>query len=140
MIRSIVNMKNRRNTSQRFEVLQAAKQLYHPSADEVYNELKAKNKNIGRATVFRNMNLLAGEGVFLKVCFQGEPIRFDTNPRQHDHFVCRLCGKIVDLDSQTDCVDYESCYSEQGVFIEKKFVTYYGLCSSCHTQNLKENG
>ena len=90
-------MKSRRNTSQRAIVLSVAKQMYHPSAEEVYAEVKKTESGVGRATVFRNLNLLAEEGEFMKVCFQGEPTRFDTNAKSHDHFVCKRCGKITGI-------------------------------------------
>lgn len=133
MIRSIVKMKSRRNTSQRAIVLSVAKKMYHPSAEEVYAEVKKTESGVGRATVFRNLNLLAEDGEFMKVCFQGEPTRFDTNAKSHDHFMCKRCGRIIDLDRAefpSDNAEFEKL-SEKGLLAENKSVTYYGLCDEC---------
>lgn len=126
-------MINHRNTSQRALIYEVAQSLYHPSAEEVYSAVKTKNKGIGRATVFRNLNFLSDEGKFTKVCFQGEPTRFDTNVIPHDHFVCKRCGAIVDFppasnETKSDDVRFSE---SNGLLIETKSVTYYGLCEKC---------
>lgn len=131
-------MKSRRNTSQRAIVLNVAKKMYHPSAEEVYAEVKKTESGVGRATVFRNLNLLADDGEFMKVCFQGEPTRLDTNAKSHDHFVCKRCGKIIDLPrEETEGGDAEEeKLSKEGLFVENKSVTYYGLCKDCRADKL----
>ena len=131
-------MKSKRNTSQRAIVLSVAKQMYHPSAEEVYAEVKKTESGVGRATVFRNLNLLAEEGEFMKVCFQGEPTRFDTNAKSHDHFVCKRCGKITDLPREefpSDDGDFKKL-EEKGLYAESKSVTYYGVCGKCRAAKL----
>ena len=56
-------MTNSRNTIQRQLVLSAVRQLQnHPTADEVYQEVQKNCPTISRATVYRNLKLLAEEG------------------------------------------------------------------------------
>ena len=131
-------MKSRRNTSQRAMVAEIAKRLYHPSAEEVYAEVKKCEKGVGRATVFRNLNLLADDGVFMKVCFRGEPARFDTNPAKHDHFLCNVCKVITDLPplSQTDNDAEKDELIRRGFKVESKSVAYYGVCDKCNRLRL----
>ena len=53
----------RRNTRQRKLVLDAVRQSYnHPTADEIYNAVRAQDDKISRGTVYRNLNLLADAG------------------------------------------------------------------------------
>ena len=55
-------MTNSRNTIQRQLVLSAVRQLQnHPTADEVYQEVQKNCPTISRATVYRNLKLLAEE-------------------------------------------------------------------------------
>ncbi len=126
-------MKARRNTTQRAIVAEVAKTLYHPSAEEVYEEVKKRDKGVGRATVFRNLNLLAEEGSFFKVFLNGEPVRYDTNPVRHDHFLCTVCGEITDLPPETFSETDEETeeLSRQGYKVESKSVAYYGVCRKC---------
>lgn len=114
-------------------VAEIAKSLYHPSAEEVYAEVKQREKGVGRATVFRNLNLLADDGVFMKVCFHGEPARFDTNPAKHDHFLCNACKAITDLPPlpQADNDAEKDELIRRGFKVESKSVAYYGICDKC---------
>ena len=53
-------MTNSRNTIQRQLVLSAVRQLQnHPTADEVYQKVQKSCPTISRATVYRNLKLLA---------------------------------------------------------------------------------
>lgn len=58
----------RRNTKQRKLVLDAVRQSYnHPTADEIYNAVRAQDDKISRGTVYRNLNLLADAGEILSI-------------------------------------------------------------------------
>ena len=59
----------RRSTKQREIVYDALMQLYHPTAEEVYEYLRGAYPTIGRATVFRNLAVLAEEGRIVKLFF-----------------------------------------------------------------------
>ena len=67
----------RRNTRQRKLVLDAVRQSYnHPTADEIYNVVRAQDDKISRGTVYRNLNLLADAGEILSIKTPGGS-RFD---------------------------------------------------------------
>ena len=58
----------RRNTKQRKLVLDAVRQSYnHPTADEIYNAVRAQDDKNSRGTVYRNLNLLADAGEILSI-------------------------------------------------------------------------
>ena len=58
----------RRNTRQRKLVFDAVRQSYnHPTADEIYNVVRAQDDKISRGTVYRNLNLLADAGEILSI-------------------------------------------------------------------------
>ena len=50
---------NKRNTIQRSLVLETVQELRcHATADEIFNTIVKKYPNVGRGTVYRNLNLL----------------------------------------------------------------------------------
>ena len=52
-----------RNTRQRKIVLEAVQEHHdHPSADQIYLEIRTKDPRISRGTVYRNLNILSEEG------------------------------------------------------------------------------
>ena len=101
--------------------------MYHPSADEVYRNLKEHLPGIGRTTVFRNLAILVESGRLKKVEIPNGPVRYDADTSGHSHFVCRVCGKIADVPFVPDVEIPEIA----GGRVESCAVTYYGLCSDC---------
>ena len=87
---------DRRNTRQRQLVLEAVHRLRHPDAEEVYSEVAREHPHVSKATVYRNLNLLAQQGDIRKVETAEGAARFDGCTETHYHFRCRLCGKIED--------------------------------------------
>ena len=65
----------RRQTRQRQLVLNAVHTLKHPTADEVYAAVADAQPPVGRATVYRNLNLLAEQGEIRRI-ETGEADRF----------------------------------------------------------------
>ena len=60
-------MKNR-NTMQRRLVLETVQQLQtHPNAESIYQAVAAKHPQISKATVYRNLKLLAQQGAILHI-------------------------------------------------------------------------
>lgn len=96
----------RRNTRQRKLVLDAVRQSYnHPTADEIYNVVRAQDDKISRGTVYRNLNLLADAGEILSIKTPGGS-RFDRTIEPHAHIICTSCSRVIDVplpfDAQLD--------------------------------------
>ena len=81
----------RRNTKQRKLVLDAVRQSYnHPTADEIYNVVRAQDDKISRGTVYRNLNLLADAGEILSLKTPGgSRMRISSAPRAVASSTCR---------------------------------------------------
>ena len=90
-------MTSTRQTTQRikiFEHLQNVKT--HPTAEMVYKAIRKDLPAISLATVYRNLHLLADEGKILRLKIKNE-YHFDGDICNHQHCVCRKCGKITDV-------------------------------------------
>ena len=72
----------------------------HPTAEMVYQWLLPDNPNLSRGTVYRNLKLLAEDGLLMRMHFPVE--RYDACTRQHPHFCCRVCGAVSDLELKYD--------------------------------------
>lgn len=90
-------MKQTRNTPQRSLILGLMENNYnHPTADEVYELARKQEPHISRATVYRNLNLLAEMGEIRRLSMPDGPDHFDCRMTNHYHFLCRSCKKVVD--------------------------------------------
>lgn len=102
----------------------------HPTAEMVYHWLKPENPNLSLGTVYRNLNLLADEGVITRMPFPVE--RYDAETRPHPHFQCNACGAVYDLEglpyNSTLDVDAAGC---SGHHVERHEIVFTGSCKNC---------
>ena len=110
----------------------------HPSADTVYENLRVVFPNISLGTVYRNLSLLADIGEITKVTVSNGPHRYDARKSPHNHFICRNCHSVIDLDIEEDsALDQKAALVFPGK-IEGHITNFYGLCVNCMKKVEKE--
>ena len=63
---------------QRQEILDFLVESYsHPTADEVYNEVKKRGSTASKGTVYRNLNFLVEKDIIEKISIQNGADRYD---------------------------------------------------------------
>ena len=103
----------------------------HPTAETVYLNIREEFPKISLATVYRNLSLLADIGEIQKISTANGPDRFDGNPKPHNHFVCRHCGNVIDLEMDSIAhINDIAGKSFQGQ-IEGHSIFFYGTCPDC---------
>ena len=123
-------MKKKRYSRQRELILDRLRTTKeHPTAEMLYQWLKPDNPGLSLGTVYRNLNLLADDGIILRMAFPVE--RYDANTEPHPHFRCRNCGSVYDLelpyDKSLDLRAEEAC----GHLIEGHELLFTGTCVHC---------
>ena len=79
------------------EILTAVTELQrHPTAEQVFLEMKKEHPSIAIGTVYKHLNALAEEGLLHRITESDSPDRYDRTER-HDHLICSRCGKITDV-------------------------------------------
>lgn len=124
-------MKTRRNSKQRQLVLEAVKaRRDHPSADQIYLDVRARDDKISRGTVYRNLGLLAGEGKISQVRVPAAD-RYDLRQDCHYHLFCTGCGRVFDapLPYHPECD--ARIAEETGFQVSRHRLVFEGLCSDC---------
>lgn len=117
-------------TKQRELILTAIRETdAHPTADELFQSIRPQMPMISLATVYRNLNYLANEGVIRKLEMPGMPDRFDRRIEPHDHLVCDACGRVLDLDLPCDLSD--EIARAAGTKISGYSLVARGLCPRC---------
>jgi len=65
----------------------------HLTVDELTREVRARNRVIGAATVYRTLKLLARLGYAKELDFGEGVRRYESSlTAHHDHLVCTRCG------------------------------------------------
>lgn len=103
----------------------------HPTADMVYESVREECPNISLGTVYRNLALLVDNGQIIKLSTGIGPDHFDGCIRPHNHFVCRCCGKISDIDYVPEENVIEKASDRFDGLIEKYSLKFFGKCSDC---------
>jgi len=124
-------------TIQRVAVLEFLEgHLVHPTADKIYNGVKSSFPSLSKATVYNVLDALKRAGAIRELTIARQAARYDIRTSAHPHFLCRVCGRVYDIDTpQTlytgDVVDGHQVESVQ---------TYvYGVCAHCRAQAAKNS-
>ncbi|MDZ7372706.1 MAG: transcriptional repressor [candidate division KSB1 bacterium] len=125
----------RRLTRQRriiYEIVRSRRD--HPSAAEIHKEALRHLPSISLGTVYRNLKLLAEQGLIREITYLGEGSRFDGYPELHAHVVCRRCGKVLDLELDVEAKLDSLVASKTGFRNLVHSLTFYGVCPECFSE------
>lgn len=126
-------------TPQRIAILKILEgNTNHPTAEDIYKELKKKYPTVSFATVYNTIQALAERGELLEITIDPQRKHFDPNPKPHHHIMCTVCKKISDI-----FMDYSHALNLPTEIHEEycvlgNHVDFYGICSECRTDKKKE--
>ena len=108
----------------------------HPTAEEVYRQVRRELNNISFDTVNRTLHTLSEIGAAFVVEGTGQPRRYDGGLEDHQHFRCMKCGSIIDFHYEPfDDIQIPEQLDKQ-CRILRKTVYFEGICSQCmHNTN-----
>ena len=69
----------------------------HPSADQVWAEVKRSFPMLSRATVYNTLNLFTEKGLLRELVLAEGKAVFDPKLEPHHHFLDEQTGEIVDV-------------------------------------------
>ena len=132
-------MKELKYSRQREAILEELQKRHdHPTADLLYRSLRESFPRISLGTVYRNLNLLADLGQISRIRCEEGMEHFDCDTHDHYHFVCRGCGKILDLPMDI-ITDLDARAESAGVgSVETHSLLLYGRCSACGTEETED--
>jgi Fur family peroxide stress response transcriptional regulator len=127
-----------RNTRQRQVVLDILRSTdTHPTADWVYERARQVIPNISLGTVYRLLNRLHEEGMVAQLDAGSRKARFDGNPGNHQHIVCDICGRIVDVPDVIDAQAAQRIEQLTGFRVSTHRVDWFGVCPECQVRSGK---
>ena len=104
----------------------------HPSAHELYDQMKEQFPTTSLATVYKTLNVLKEIDEVLELGFSGDDNRYDGNkPYPHPHLICIRCHKILDSEVNLDQGLIQKVAQSSGYQIVGHRLDFYGLCPEC---------
>ena len=108
----------------------------HPTAEQLYNDLKSKFPRISLGTVYRNLSLLESLGEVVKISANGTSERYDGNMGEHYHFACEKCSGIEDLDIPVMNELTAQVEKTTRGDVTRHSMVFYGICEKCKRKHL----
>lgn len=117
---------------QRELILQTVKEFpIHPTADSVYERVRAIQPNISLGTVYRNLNRLSEEGMLLRLPMSLGGDRYDGRVDDHSHILCCKCGLVSDIEVHHLTKLQENISVDTGYQITGHTIFFTGVCKDC---------
>ena len=116
-------------TPQRLEILRYLdKHRTHPTADQIFTELKIKNPSLSKTTVYNSVEILRDHGLIQSITISESELRYDFKHGMHHHFLCKKCGGITDID--VECPNLGKML-ECGHNVDEVHGYFKGTCKKC---------
>ena len=119
-------------TAQRLAVLRAVAGQPHIAADAVAEAVRAEIGAISLQSVYDALGVLVAERLIRRIQPAGSPARFeDRVGDNHHHLICRICGRMVDVDCAVGSAPCLTAAEDMGYEIDEAEVIYWGRCPDC---------
>ena len=126
------------SSGQRFTEQRAAVYRYlsgttsHPTADEVYLEVRGELPGISLATVYKSLETLVGCGLAMKLTYSDGSARYDGRTDPHPHVRCVECGRVADVGGRIPADDLACLRAGVGDFRVTGYrLELTGYCTAC---------
>lgn len=101
----------------------------HPSAEDIYKELKPNYPSLSLATVYNTLDVLTKAGELQELRIKSDKRNYDFNTTPHSHFLCRVCSSVYDMEAGLQERRLPS--DVNGYLVEGITLNYYGVCPEC---------
>lgn len=120
-----------RETRQRRVVYDTIQKTHsHPTADWIFERVRAEVPKISLGTVYRNLSVLKEEGVIREIYGTDRRAHYDADLSPHGHFICTDCGQIWDVFGIPE-VDWRTLKELVGCEVAEQKLDFQGRCAAC---------
>ena len=121
-----------RLTPQRVELVRlVAVSEGHPSASQLYTQIKRQFPTMSQATVYKTLALLKEMNQVLEIDLHGDSHYDGNRPQPHPHLICIKCNKIIDAEVSIDQESLRRLEQASGYQVLRLQICLYGLCPNC---------
>lgn len=108
----------------------------HLSADDVVRQLQDRGARVGKATVYRTLDLLSRSGMVTQRNFDEKFRRYERAPGRahHEHLICVRCGKVIEFVNERLERMKALIAEEFGFRHHHHRLEIFGTCPECQQQ------
>lgn len=109
-----------------------ASRVGHFTATELVTEARARRLGVGRATIFRTLEMLEELGGVERLDLpSGEHTYVVCEPAHHHHVVCSRCGRTDEIDDAGLRTVVREVARRTGYRVDEHRLELFGLCPAC---------
>jgi Fe2+ or Zn2+ uptake regulation protein len=113
----------------------------HFTAADLVADARGSHLGIGRATVFRALDLFAELGVVERLDLpSGDHAYVTCEPAHHHHVICSNCGRTADVDDAGLQAVTSQIARRTGFRIDTHRLEMFGLCPDCAGADAQTTG
>ncbi len=126
-----------RLTPQRLAIAEAlARTGKEATVQELYEQVRRKHPYIGRATIFRSVDMLVEAGLAQRLERPGHVSAYIwCQPGHHHHLICTTCRAVEELDEKAVAPLAETIATERGFRVDHATLDFYGECRNCSSRS-----
>ncbi len=103
----------------------------HPTAQQVYDEVKKIHPTVSLATVYKTLQVLKNLDLTQEIDLPQGQARFDSYMKPHINLICLQCGNIVDLDETTAIEETRKVAAAAKFKPKGQRLDIFGICERC---------
>ena len=106
----------------------------HLSVDDIESALRLRDERIGKATIYRTLDLLVRSRLVEEHDFGEGFKRYEhrlSNHPVHEHMICVECATVTEFESNEFYKIEKRVRGDYGFIPVRRRVEIYGLCKSC---------
>ena len=121
-----------RATGSRIAILEALEaDRRHPTAEMVHESLRERYPSLSMSTVYATIESFLERGLIRQVSGRSGRLRVDGTAQDHDHAVCRSCGRVFDVDPDEIHRPQKPMELPGGLRVTNVHVEYEVICRQC---------
>jgi Fur family transcriptional regulator, ferric uptake regulator len=106
------------------------------TAQDLWHEVQAADPHLGRATIYRAVDILVSQGFLDRVSFADGTHRYRMcGPHHHHHITCTQCQRVVEVDTCLPADLLAAISAKTEFAVEGHSLELFGRCADCREEN-----
>ena len=129
-LKNTLKEKGLKPTYQRLKILEYLDkhENSHPTVEMIYEALSRKIPTMSMTTVYNTLSAFLEKDLVSEVTITGTEVRYDFVTTPHHHFLCKKCGKIIDINIKCPIANRKQIYGHR---IDEFHRYIKGICKDC---------
>jgi Fe2+ or Zn2+ uptake regulation protein len=132
MLSRVLRDRGQRVTPQRLAIARTVRELdRHTTAETVFARVSEQMPGVSLPTVYATLDLFEELGLVRRLRAGAGALLYDPRPEPHEHAVCRVCGRVEDLDAAVDTSAAVRAANATGFRPDGADTVVSGVCARC---------